>query len=195
MLCFSCPTRTPALPPAAVSRAAQQATLQAVPESQAPISGVPPESLAPASLAALSPSPAPGSWVHFSSLYGHVLLFRCRGWSLLSGWEASGQTAAPSQHHPLLNLGCFWPATQSVGVTAPDDCCGFPSGCPQMPAAQLRGPGRRPWADPGGRRPPMYARCATPAGLGGNWGVTEGGRLCALEAVQSLLLCDTRAGR
>lgn len=77
------------------------------------------------------------------------------------------KTVAPSQRHPLLTLGCFWPATQSVGITAPDECCGFPSGCPQMPAAWPRGPGRRPWADLGGRRPPIYARCATPAGLGG----------------------------
>lgn len=53
---------TPALPAAAVSTAAQHATLQAVPESQAPVSGGPPESLALPSLAALSPSPAPGSW-------------------------------------------------------------------------------------------------------------------------------------
>lgn len=112
------------------------------------------------------PAQLQGPCVHLSSLHGHFSLFRCRGWRLLSGWEASGQTAAPSQRHPLLNLGCLWPATQSVGVTAPDKCCGFPSGCPQM-------------SDPGGRRPPIYARCATPAGLGGDWGVDGGWRaLC-----------------
>ena len=107
------------------------------------------------------PAQRQGPCVHLSSLHGYFSLFRCRGRSLLSGWEASGQTAAPSQCHPLLNLGCLWPATQSVGVTAPDKCCGFPSGCPQM-------------SDLGGRRPPIYARCATPAGLGGDWG-TDGG--------------------
>lgn len=174
--CYASPAPfTSALQTAAVSTAAQHATLRAIPGSWVPVSGLVSMMLGwqeaqgpgpPLPWLPCLPAQLQGPCVHLSSLHGHFSLFRCRGWRLLSGWEASGQTAAPSQRHPLLNLGCLWPATQSVGVTAPDKCCGFPSGCPQM-------------SDPGGRRPPIYARCATPAGLGGDWGVDGGWRaLC-----------------
>lgn len=132
-----------------------------------------PGALAPLPWLPCLPVQRQGPCVHLSSLHGHFSLFRCRGRSLLSGWEASGQTVAPSQRHPLLNLGCLWPATQSVGVTAPDKCCGFPSGCPQM-------------SDPGGRRPPISAHCATPAGLGGDWGADGGQRALCPGSGQSL---------